>query len=155
MALANQKVPVAEYTPNEVKQAVAGYGGADKRQIQEMVRILLDLQAVPKPDDAADALAIAICHIHTAHTQRMIDELGQILRLEVGMIATLNGIVQSINTDSLVIDLGGLGILVYVPAPLAATSQPGERLFLHTYLVVRQDALQLFGFETHRRARIF
>ena len=53
----------AEYTPNEVKQAVAGYGGADKRQVQEMVRALLALDSIPKPDDAADALAIAITHL--------------------------------------------------------------------------------------------
>ena len=54
-----------EYTPNEIKQAVAGYGGADKRQVQDMVRALLQLDAIPKPDDAADALAIAICHLNT------------------------------------------------------------------------------------------
>jgi crossover junction endodeoxyribonuclease RuvC len=54
-----------EYTPNEVKQAVAGYGGADKRQVQEMVRALLQLVDIPKPDDAADALAIAITHLNT------------------------------------------------------------------------------------------
>lgn len=72
LAMANHKLPVAEYTPLEVKQAVAGYGGADKRQVQEMVRMLLELEAVPQPDDAADALAIAICHVHTAHTQRII-----------------------------------------------------------------------------------
>ena len=54
-----------EYTPNEVKQAVAGYGGADKRQVQDMVRALLQLDFIPKPDDAADALAIAITHLNT------------------------------------------------------------------------------------------
>ena len=54
-----------EYTPNEVKQAVAGYGGAQKRQVQEMVRALLGLESIPKPDDAADALAIAITHLST------------------------------------------------------------------------------------------
>jgi crossover junction endodeoxyribonuclease RuvC len=54
-----------EYTPNEVKQAVAGYGSADKRQVQEMVRALLQLESIPKPDDAADALAIAITHLNT------------------------------------------------------------------------------------------
>ncbi len=54
-----------EYTPNEVKQAVAGYGGAQKRQVQEMVRALLGLDSIPKPDDAADALAIAITHLNT------------------------------------------------------------------------------------------
>jgi len=55
---------------------VAGYGGADKRQVQEMVRMLLDLDRIPQPDDAADALAIAICHVHTAHTRQMIDNFG-------------------------------------------------------------------------------
>ena len=54
-----------EYTPNEVKQAVAGYGGAQKKQVQEMVRALLQLDSIPKPDDAADALAIAITHLNT------------------------------------------------------------------------------------------
>ena len=54
-----------EYTPNEIKQAVAGYGGAQKKQIQEMVRALLQLESIPKPDDAADALAIAITHLNT------------------------------------------------------------------------------------------
>ncbi len=66
LALANGGLSVAEYTPKQVKQAVTGYGGADKNQVGEMVRILLKLTAVPKPDDAADAAAIAICHLHTA-----------------------------------------------------------------------------------------
>jgi len=55
-------IQMAEYTPLQVKQAVTGYGRADKKQMMEMVRRLLNLSAVPKPDDAADALAIAICH---------------------------------------------------------------------------------------------
>ncbi len=66
LALAEEGLPVAEYTPLEVKQAVVGYGGADKVQVQQMVRALLRLDEVPQPDDAADALAIAICHIHSA-----------------------------------------------------------------------------------------
>jgi crossover junction endodeoxyribonuclease RuvC len=65
LALAEAGLEVGEYTPNEVKQAVAGYGSADKRQVQEMVRVLLALPEIPKPDDAADALAIAITHLHT------------------------------------------------------------------------------------------
>ena len=56
--------PVAEYTPAEIKRAVVGYGRAEKRQIQEMVRLLLGLDVVPSPHDAADALAVAICHVH-------------------------------------------------------------------------------------------
>ena len=55
-------LPIYEYTPNEIKSAVAGYGGADKKQMQEMVRLHLGLLSVPKPDDAADALAAAITH---------------------------------------------------------------------------------------------
>ncbi|MBX6394115.1 MAG: crossover junction endodeoxyribonuclease RuvC [Alicyclobacillaceae bacterium] len=59
-------VPIAEYTPMQVKQAVTGYGSAEKGQIQRMVGILLGLGGPPRPDDAADALAIAICHVHAA-----------------------------------------------------------------------------------------
>jgi len=66
LAAASADIPVAEYRPNEVKQAIAGYGRADKAQMQEMVRILLRLDAIPQPDDAADALAIAICHVHSS-----------------------------------------------------------------------------------------
>lgn len=65
LALANGGLSVAEYTPKQVKQAVTGYGSADKNQVGEMVRILLNLPAVPRPDDAADAAAVAICHLNT------------------------------------------------------------------------------------------
>jgi crossover junction endodeoxyribonuclease RuvC len=73
MALAEAGVPVSEYTPLEVKLAVAGYGGADKNQIQQMVRVLLGLDDIPRPDDAADALAIAICHIHSYKTKELLE----------------------------------------------------------------------------------
>jgi crossover junction endodeoxyribonuclease RuvC len=66
LALANGGLSITEYTPMQVKQAVTGYGWAKKEQIGEMVRILLRLKTVPRPDDAADAAAIAICHLHTA-----------------------------------------------------------------------------------------
>ncbi|MCC6260096.1 MAG: crossover junction endodeoxyribonuclease RuvC [Anaerolineales bacterium] len=65
LALQKANIATFEYTPLEVKQAVAGYGGADKKQVQEMVRALLQLDQIPKPDDAADALAIAITHLNT------------------------------------------------------------------------------------------
>ena len=63
-------VPISEYTPLQVKQAVVGYGRAEKIQVQEMVRVLLCLPQIPKPDDAADALAIAICHAHSRKGRR-------------------------------------------------------------------------------------
>jgi crossover junction endodeoxyribonuclease RuvC len=59
-----QQIPVTEYTPNQVKQAITGSGRADKRQMQEMIMRLLHLAEIPRPDDAADALSIALCHIH-------------------------------------------------------------------------------------------
>ncbi len=65
LALAQAGLEIGEYTPNEIKQAVTGYGAADKRQVQEMVRVLLLLDKIPRPDDAADALAIAITHLNT------------------------------------------------------------------------------------------
>ena len=65
LAIARAGIAVAEYTPKEVKQAVCGYGGAGKTQVQQMVKVLLNLQETPKPDDAADALAVAICHLNS------------------------------------------------------------------------------------------
>ena len=59
-------LPIYEYTPLQVKQAVVGYGRAEKKQVMDMVRRLLNLQAVPRPDDAADAVAIALCHARSA-----------------------------------------------------------------------------------------
>ncbi len=66
--------PLFEYTPLQVKQAVAGYGSADKHQVQEMVRLLLNLDHRPQPDDAADALAVAICHLHSARAAALLEQ---------------------------------------------------------------------------------
>lgn len=74
LAAAQAALPIFEYKPAEVKQAVAGYGGADKAQMQEMVRLLLDLDSAPQPDDAADAVAIAICHLHSARLKDLMQE---------------------------------------------------------------------------------
>lgn len=65
LAAAEMKLPISEYTPLEVKMAITGYGKADKKQMQQMVKNLLKLSFLPKPDDAADALAVAICHLHS------------------------------------------------------------------------------------------
>lgn len=66
LASAKSGVPLFEYTPLQVKQAVVGYGRAEKNQVMEMTRSILGLSSVPKPDDTADALAIAICHGHSS-----------------------------------------------------------------------------------------
>ncbi len=62
---AQRELPVVEYTPMEVKQAVVGYGGADKQQVQYMIQRILSLKEIPKPDDAADALALCVCYAHS------------------------------------------------------------------------------------------
>ncbi len=74
LAMAESKLQIGEYTPLEVKQAVAGYGGADKNQVQQMVKTILGLEVIPRPDDAADALAVAICHIHSAKIRNLYSE---------------------------------------------------------------------------------
>ena len=74
LAMAELKLQIGEYTPLEVKQAVVGYGGADKSQVQQMVKTILGLEAIPHPDDAADALAVAICHIHSAKIRNLYQE---------------------------------------------------------------------------------
>lgn len=73
IAAANHNLPISEYTPLQVKQSVTGYGRAEKKQIQQMVKMILGLNVIPKPDDAADALALAICH---AHSNKMNNMLG-------------------------------------------------------------------------------
>ena len=67
LAATNAGIPIYEYTPLQVKQSVVGYGRAEKPQVMEMTRRILRLEAVPKPDDTADALAIAICHGHSSN----------------------------------------------------------------------------------------
>ncbi len=71
LAIADGGLPIYEYTPASVKQAVAGYGNAPKTQVQDMVRLLLGLNEVPRPDDAADALAVAITHLHNLRYQQL------------------------------------------------------------------------------------
>ena len=73
IAAAKSELPVGEYTPLEVKQAVVGYGSADKRQVQQMVKVLLGLSDIPKPDDAADALAVAICHLYSTRRNQLLN----------------------------------------------------------------------------------
>lgn len=71
LGLAQKGMAIAEYTPMQVKQAVSGYGGADKLQVQMMVQSILQLEELPKPDDAADALAVALCHLQSYRMQAL------------------------------------------------------------------------------------
>jgi len=72
LAAANKGIPAFEYTPTRIKQRVANYGGSSKEQVQEMVRLQLGLEEVPQPNDAADALAAAICHLSEIHLSNLL-----------------------------------------------------------------------------------
>ncbi len=74
LAAAKREVPFCEYTPLQVKQAITGYGQASKRQIQELVKSILGLSKIPRPDDAADALAIALCHLQSYKMRAKLEE---------------------------------------------------------------------------------
>ena len=67
LAATRKNIPVFEYTPSKAKRAIVGNGRASKQQVQGMIRVILNLQTIPQPDDAADALALAICHIHATN----------------------------------------------------------------------------------------
>ncbi len=83
LACVNSGLEIAEYTPLQIKQALTGYGRADKKQVQEMVKVLLNLKAVPKPDDTADAIAVAICHANSAlGSSRLMDSINRALEKE-------------------------------------------------------------------------
>ncbi len=77
LALAEAGLSIGEYNPRDVKQAVAGYGAADKPQMQHMVKAILNLTEIPKPDDAADALAVAICHLNSSRMASLSQLGGQ------------------------------------------------------------------------------
>ena len=78
LLLAEQKgIEIAEYTPRLIKQTVIGYGNAEKQQVGQMVKVLLKLRDLPKPHDAADALAITICHFHHARMKEKIKRIGK------------------------------------------------------------------------------
>ncbi len=72
LALQKAEIPVSDYNPKEIKLSITGFGGADKSQMQSMVRTLLSLPEIPEPDDAADALAVAICHIQLAKHEALL-----------------------------------------------------------------------------------
>lgn len=77
LAAASQKIPAFEYTPAQVKQRVANYGASSKEQIQEMVRLQLGLAETPQPNDAADALAVALCHVQEMHVNDLLAGQGE------------------------------------------------------------------------------
>ncbi len=167
LALAGRAgIPVVMYSPNEVKLAVAGDGGAGKEEVQQMVTRLLKLAEPPRPPDAADALALALCHWWRApHARRRRGRRpagaapGRGDRRRGGpggrtgeghrMIGSVRGtVVERTATGEVLVEVGGVGYRVHVPASALPTLHPADTAFLFTHLHVREDAMVLYGFPT-------
>lgn len=140
---------IYEYTPLQVKQAVVGYGRADKKQVMDMVRRILSLQAVPKPDDAADAVAIALCHARSATS--LIHQPGEVWP----MFYHINGVVTDIEPNLAVLECGGVGYALNVSLNTLASVKIGERAKLYIYECIREDAHDLYGFGSKSEKHCF
>ena len=145
-------LPVYEYTPMQIKQAVVGYGLAEKRQVMDMTRRLLKLKAVPRPDDAADALAIAICHARSA-TSLLRRKDPRCKGDGLNMFYYVNGTVAEIGPNLAVIDCGGVGYACATTNYTLSQLKKGERAKLYTYLHVREDIFELYGFSSQAGAQ--
>ncbi len=178
LAAVEAGVPIVEYTPAEVKQAVVGYGRAEKGQVQSMIQLLLGLTEPPTPFDAADALAIAVCHLHRMNmrgvrgatprpTKRRAvrpaagARSAQPRRAGVGprandMIAHLRGRLLEKQPNRLIVDVNGVGYDVHVPlSTFYEMAEPGADVTLRIHTHVREDALLLYGFATRLELQIF
>ncbi len=173
LAAVEAGLPIVEYSPAAIKASVVGYGRADKHQMQQMVKLLLGLDAVPTPHDAADALAVAICHVHTRgprgaggrrapRGRRAICAAGgtrssRTLDPAAGpVIAHLTGTLLEKHLQRLIVDVGGVGYDVTVPlSTIYALGEMGSRVDLRIHTHVREDVLQLFGFATPLEQTLF
>ena len=154
---AKSGVPLFEYTPMQVKQAVVGYGLAEKRQVMDMVRRLLKLKAVPRPDDAADALALAICHARSATSllARAQNPVKQTVYGGRSMFYYLEGKVAHVEPYLAVIDCGGVGYACRTTNHTIRQLKKGEVKRLYTYLNVGDGIFELYGFATEQELNSF
>ena len=156
LMLAAQKcgLEVYEYTPLQVKQSVVGYGRAEKKQVQEMTRLILHLSEIPKPDDTADALAMAITFCHTNGNQHLPCACERFAHgkikgkgAEGSMIYSVTGTLIHMDATTAVVECGGVGFKCLTTLnTLKQLGPAGGKVTLYTYLNVREDALDLFGF---------
>ena len=149
-------VPLYEYTPSQVKLAVTGYGKAEKRQVMDMTRRLLKLRSVPRPDDAADALALALCHARSA-TSRLPqngDDAADHLRRHI-MFYYVEGTVAELQPYLAVIDCGGVGYACMTTNNTLSALKKGQKARLYTYLHVAENAFGLYGFKTQSELNSF
>ena len=157
LVAARRGLPVALHTPSEVKAAITGSGRAAKGQVGAMVTRILRLDETPTPADAADALALAICHVWRGAAVSRLQAAAAAARTRTGsgaVIAQLTGTVLQVGPTSAVIEVGGFGVLALCSPDTTATLRVGERTTLATSLVVREDSLTLYGFAEPRRAGV-
>ena len=162
LAAEQQGVPVFSYTPLQVKSAVVGYGKAEKEQVMEMTRRLLNLKSVPQPDDAADALAIAICHGHNGGSRPGGDSRRQPprqthhLQGEENMIYSISGLLRQVAPTYCVVEACGVGYQCSASThTLSSLPGRGQEVTLLTHLWVKEDGMELFGFSTEQERRCF
>ena len=165
LCAARRGLPVALHTPSEVKAAVTGSGRADKAQVTTMVMRLLRLAEPPKPADTADALALAICHLWRGPQTRLAAAAlaarqaapgaSPHARRRLPVISHLDGLVCAIAPEGAVIEVGGVGLLVQATPGTLAALRTGERARVATSLVVREDALTLYGFASDDERDVF
>ena len=149
LAAGQRAIRCASYTPQQVKAAVCGSGRAGKEQVQRMVQTLLALPELPKPDHAADALAVAICHANGAPLARGAGAGRRMIALVSGEVAVRRG-------DHVVVSCGGVGYRLNVSAEtLGHVPRIGETTTLFSHLIVRDDALLLYGFATEEERDLF
>ena len=158
---ARRGLPVALHTPSEVKAAVTGSGRADKAQVIAMVTRVLRLPERPSTPDAADALALAMCHIWRGGAPNRIEaaarssaccRTGERSR---SMIAFVRGPVAAVFADSAVIEVGGIGIQVLCTPAALASLRVGAEANLATSMVVREESLTLYGFADYDERSVF
>ena len=147
LAAQKHRIPIFEYTPLQVKQSVVGYGRAEKKQVQEMTRIILNLEKIPKPDDAADALAMAAPR-RPLPLQRLRHGQTQPVQIkESSMFYSITGKVVYTDATSVAVSCGGVAFNCSATAnTLKNIGTIGDTVTLYTYLNVREDALDMFGF---------
>ncbi len=160
LAAAQGGVDCFAYTPQAIKMAVCGSGGAGKRQVQRMVGTLLGLPEPPSPDHAADALAVAICHGGGSGHRQAVAARRHGVRPGSGpggrMIAAVRGEVMVRRADHVVIDAAGVGYRLAVSAEtLKAVPAAGSEAFLHAELIAREDSLALYGFASEEERDLF
>ena len=149
-------IPLFEYTPGQVKMAVTGYGKAEKRQVMDMTKRLLKLAKTPRPDDAADALALALCHARSS-TSRLpqIKPEKETVSGENRMCYYLDGTVAEILPGLAVIDCGGVGYACMTTNNTLSQLKKGEKKKLYTYLNVGESIFDLYGFATQNELNSF